>query len=340
MSTFVLWDIDGTLIENSPHSSDLYLDAIEHVTGVRPSADLPDREGMNDAQVVLAFLRADGLEETRLSEVLFDLDVLSREQHERGWDREACAGAESALTAVRERGWTNALLTGNGPDRARFKLLSAGYDPESFDWSHSYFGHESPTRHHVTAGAREPLTDHTVFVVGDAPNDARAADAAGLPFIAVATGMYSAEVLRNTSAVLVLDDLERGLDTLLATIADATGEAAPVAEPDDAIDEAAPTEAEPAEAADGPQADADIPLADVPQSDIAQAQGDADPEPISAPRVHDAVVDDAQPPTLAIVPPIDDAGLPEPLEGPDIELPVHDDGERADTGEVDAFHRS
>jgi phosphoglycolate phosphatase len=295
MSTFVLWDIDGTLIENSPQGSELYLDAIEHVTGVRPSEDVPDRQGMTDAQIVLEFLRTNGLDEGRLSEVLFDLDVLSREQHERGWDREPCPGAQAALDAVQQRGWANALLTGNGPDRARYKLLAAGYDPETFDWSHSYFGHESPTRAHLTAGARKALTDHTVFIVGDTPNDGRAADSAGLPFIAVATGMYPAEALRTTSAVVVLDDLEQGLDALLATIGDATGEAPAV------VDEA--------------------------ESPV---------EVVPAPPVHDAVTDEPEP-DAEPAPAID---LPEPLEGPDIEVPEHDDAdERADTGEVDAYRR-
>ena len=229
MSTFILWDIDGTLIYNTPSAGTLYLDAIEQVTGTRPTVPVPDPHGMTEGQLLLAILEVNDLDTDRLSDVLFQLDILSREQHERGHVREACEGASEAIAAVASRGWTNALLTGNGPHRARYKLLAAGYDPEDFDWDHSYFGHESPTRHHLTAGARSALEGHDAIIIGDTPNDGRAADSAKIPFIAVATGIYSADQLRATSALVVADDLTTGLDAVLDAIegvaGPATGEA-------------------------------------------------------------------------------------------------------------------
>ncbi|CAN5133887.1 haloacid dehalogenase-like hydrolase [soil metagenome] len=218
MSTYILWDIDGTLIYNTPSAGVLYLDSIEHVTGVRPTVPVPDPHGMTEGQLLLAALEVNGLDTGRLGDVLYELDLLSREQHERGHVREACVGAAEALAALAERGWVNALLTGNGPNRARYKLLAAGYDPEAFDWEHSYFGHQSPTRHHLTAGARTALTGHDAVIIGDTPNDGLAADSAGIPFIAVATGIYSAEQLRATSARVVVDDLVSGLDAVITAV--------------------------------------------------------------------------------------------------------------------------
>lgn len=218
MSMYILWDIDGTLIYNTPSAGTLYLDAIENVTGVRPTVPVPDPHGMTEGQLLLAILDGNGLDRGRLGDVLYDLDVLSREEHERGWAREGCIGADAAIAAIAERGWINALLTGNGPNRARYKLLAAGYDPELFDWQHSYFGHESPTRHHLTAGASTALTNHDAVIIGDTPNDGLAADSAHFPFIAVATGIYSAEQLRATSALVVVDDLSSGLDAVLGAI--------------------------------------------------------------------------------------------------------------------------
>jgi phosphoglycolate phosphatase-like HAD superfamily hydrolase len=224
MSIFVLWDIDGTLIYNSPNGGSLYKDAIEHVTGVRPTERVESPHGMTEGQLLTAIMDANGLDTSRIGEVLYDLDVLSRDQHERGHARDACVGAATAIAAVTERGWVNALLTGNGPNRARYKLLAAGYDPELFDWDHSYFGHESPTRHHLTAGARDALVEHLAFIIGDTPNDGLAADSAGIPFIAVATGVYSPEELKGTSAIIVADDLETGLDAILDAIESATAD--------------------------------------------------------------------------------------------------------------------
>jgi phosphoglycolate phosphatase len=218
MSTYILWDIDGTLIRNTPSAGSLYIDAIEHVTGVRPTLPVENSSGMTEGQLLTELLAINGLDTARLGEVLYDLDVLSRDQFERGWDRDQCAGVEEALAAVTARGWTNALLTGNGPNRARYKLLAAGLDPELFDWDHSYFGHESPTRHHLTAGARAALAGNISIIVGDTPIDGLAADSAGFPFIAVATGMYSTAELAGTNAVTVIEDLESGLDALLTAV--------------------------------------------------------------------------------------------------------------------------
>jgi len=231
MSTFILWDIDGTLIYNTPSAGALYLDAIEQVTGVRPTVPVPDPHGMTEGQLLLAILEVNELDTKRLGDVLFQLDILSREQHERGHARDACVGADAAIAAVAERGWVNALLTGNGPNRARYKLLAAGYDPEDFDWDHSYFGHESPTRHHLTAGARTALAEHDAIIIGDTPNDGLAADSAKIPFIAVATGIYSAEQLRATSALVVADDLESGLDEVLDAIGSVATAAGATPEP-------------------------------------------------------------------------------------------------------------
>lgn len=217
MSTFVLWDIDGTLIENSPPADTPYLDAVEHVTGVRPAQGV-DVTGRADADIVAELLAAGGHDAGRLGEVLFDLDGLSREAMERGWDRDGCPGVPAALQAIAERGWVNALITGNGADRARYKLLTAGFDPADFDWNHSYFAHESPTRG-ASAATRTVLTEHTMVLVGDTPNDARTAESAGIPFVAVATGVYPAELLHRTAAVAVIDDLEAGLDALLDAVA-------------------------------------------------------------------------------------------------------------------------
>lgn len=219
MSTYILWDIDGTLIYNTPSAGALYLDSIEHVTGVRPTVPVPDPHGMTEGQLLLAILDANGLDTGRLGDVLWELDVLSRDQHERGHVRDACEGAAEVIAAIAERGWTNALLTGNGPNRARYKLLAAGYDPEDFDWEHSYFGHESPTRHHLTAGARTALEGHDAVIIGDTPNDGLAADSAGIPFLAVATGIYSADQLRATSARVVVESLASGRDAVIDAIA-------------------------------------------------------------------------------------------------------------------------
>ncbi len=225
MSTHVLWDIDGTLIRNTPQAGSLYLESIEQVTGTRPTVRVSDPHGMTEGQLLASILEVNGLAADALGDVLIRLDELSLAQHETGATRERCPGVLEALAAVAERGWTNVLLTGNGPNRARYKVIAAGIDPTIFDWEYSAFGHESPTRHHLTADARVALGDRDAVIIGDTPKDGEAAESAGLPFIAVATGAFTADQLRATSALVVADDLESGLDAVLAAIAQSIGTA-------------------------------------------------------------------------------------------------------------------
>lgn len=218
MSTYILWDIDGTLIYNNANAGSLYVAAVTDVTGIRPTERVSNPHGMTEGQLLTELLVVNGHDAGLLPPVYERLEILAKEQHEGGDVREAAVGVAEALAAVTDRGWTNALLTGNGPLRARYKIAAAGIDPDLFDWEHSYFGHQAPTRHDLTALAREAHESDAIVIIGDTPKDGEAADSARIPFIAVASGAYSADELRETNAVVVLDDLVSGRDALLAAV--------------------------------------------------------------------------------------------------------------------------
>lgn len=104
------------------------------------------------------------------------------------------------------------LLTGNFIDGARIKL---GY----FDlWRYfpcGAFGGDSANRNDLVpvamrrareAGIAE-VEPHRVIVVGDTPNDVECARVAGALPVAVATGSYTVEQLRQTGADVVFQDL-------------------------------------------------------------------------------------------------------------------------------------
>lgn len=80
---------------------------------------------------------------------------------------------------VYRHGHVNGLLTGNTLSRAQSKLRGAGIDTGLIAWDQSFF----------------------------------AADA-GLPFIAVATGVFSSAELQDAGAVAVIDDLVTGSERL------------------------------------------------------------------------------------------------------------------------------
>lgn len=218
MNFYVLWDVDGTLVLNGARASRLYDEAIEAVTGFIPDSPGQGEHGKTDGQIVAERLAQYGLDPDLHSSIGTKLNELSIEAYSGEYRREVAPGVQAALNAVREAGWVNAILTGNSIDRARVKIAGAGLDVDGFDWSHSFFGDQARQRSEVTAAAVAALDGPSV-IVGDTPSDDVAAQAAGIPFIAVATGVFSAEKLGETGALVVLDDLASGLDTLIATLA-------------------------------------------------------------------------------------------------------------------------
>jgi phosphoglycolate phosphatase-like HAD superfamily hydrolase len=201
-------------VNNGTDAGNLYHKAVELAAGRSIANKLPNRHGKTDGQILWETLEAHGLAAELHAAAAMHLDELSRLRFERGEHRTLCAGVIPALTAAARAGWTNALLTGNGRARSFYKITGAGVDEHTIDWEHSYFGNVTPIRSDLTRAAAAEL-DAPIVIIGDTPNDGVAADAAGLPFLAVATGAYTAEELRATSALIVIDDLESGLDALL-----------------------------------------------------------------------------------------------------------------------------
>lgn len=106
-------------------------------------------------------------------------------------------GVVAVLERLREQGAKLGVATGNLAGIGRVKLEAAGLW-ELFDFGGFSDGFE--TRRDVFAAALEIAREQagggaSVCVVGDTPEDVRAARANGLPVIAVATGIYTREQL-------------------------------------------------------------------------------------------------------------------------------------------------
>jgi len=219
VTTTILWDVDGTLLLNSyTGGGELYHTAVERTVGRELHPPLPRTHGKPDGLILSEILAHFGYDDTWHERARAVLDELSIERHQNGDARSLAPGVMDALTAVAARGWHNALLTGNSLVRARVKLEGAGLGPEWFDWDRSFFGATARDRSEITRAAREALPGETLVIIGDTPRDDEAAAAAGMPFIGVATGVFSVDDLRETGAVLVVADLSGSLDEVLAAI--------------------------------------------------------------------------------------------------------------------------
>lgn len=219
MATHLLWDIDGTLIVNDFSGVSIYARAFERTTGALPTERPASPHGMTEGQLLRELLAIHGHDVGLHDTLRAHLDELSVEEHATGLRREQCAGAADALARFAELGWSNGLLTGNAPERARFKMLQAGYGEEPFDWERSFFGHQSADRHHLTGLAATALAGHTVVIIGDTPLDGAAAASAGFPFLGVGTGSFSADELVAAGAFVAVESFATGLDAAVEAIA-------------------------------------------------------------------------------------------------------------------------
>jgi phosphoglycolate phosphatase len=214
----VLWDVDGTLLLNNARAGMLYHQAFKEGAGVDLGAHRSGEHGKTDGQIISERLAEQGADPGLLAAVATRLDELSTEEYLGAGARDPAPGVADALRAVAAAGWTNGLLTGNSPTRARVKLQGAGLDVDAFDWEHSYFGDRALVRADVTIAAREHLDGATAVIIGDTPSDGLAADAVGFPFLAVATGIFDEPTLEETSARVVVADLVVGLSRILAAL--------------------------------------------------------------------------------------------------------------------------
>jgi phosphoglycolate phosphatase-like HAD superfamily hydrolase len=108
----------------------------------------------------------------------------------------AVHGIAEALLNTSDAGATHTVLTGNTPGRARIKVTSAGLQTR-INLGIGYFGHVHDDRFGLVAAAATTLSANgqRAVIVGDTPLDIQAARAAGLPVIAVATGIVAADEL-------------------------------------------------------------------------------------------------------------------------------------------------
>ncbi|HET6923731.1 MAG TPA: HAD hydrolase-like protein, partial [Anaeromyxobacteraceae bacterium] len=133
---------------------------------------------------------------------------------------------EALLEALRRRGATMGLCTGNVEEGARLKLARGGLDG-FFGWGEEAicgFAADGEARELIVEAALRrasrrlgrTVRPDAALVIGDTPRDVEAAHRVGVPVLAVATGRFSVEELRACGAERVLPTLEgRGVAGLV-----------------------------------------------------------------------------------------------------------------------------
>lgn len=221
----LLWDIDGTLL-TSPRGGaykEYFAPAMERVYG---SCGILHGEfsvsGMTDLQIALQALESENFSVEQIYAKRDDFCRAMGEEIERTCAQAeknrfvALPGAHEILRATNEHpGFINALLTGNLPLAASFKLKFVGLD-RFFDFSLGAFGDESHRRQDLPAVARGNISAKFDYefapaqfiVIGDTPNDIHCAKHFGAKSVAVATGRnHPAEALARHEPDYILENL-------------------------------------------------------------------------------------------------------------------------------------
>jgi len=193
----LLWDIDGTLVTHAPSPRDRHAHAVSSVLG-RAVDPLPAGVGKTDRQIIVELFADHLASNDDVDRALAIIDEITAEDMVTA-PSIAIDGVGEVLVALAASGATHTVLTGNTPTRAQLKLKAAGV-AEHFQFDSGFYGNLHSTRFELVAAAAQQLSLQAgvqPVIIGDTPLDILAAQANGIPVVAVATGVYSVDELRH-----------------------------------------------------------------------------------------------------------------------------------------------
>jgi phosphoglycolate phosphatase-like HAD superfamily hydrolase len=226
----LLFDIDGTLVlEATREHREALLAAIRQVWHVAdPGAVHVETAGRTDTEIARQILLRIGVDADDIDDGLHEFRTAAAAIYVRSVPPDLSGHVAPGVTDVlpklaRRDGTLLSLATGDLEPIARLKLRAAGIG-HFFAHGQGAFGSDAEDRAElpmiarVRAGARDgggPWPRRRTVLIGDTPLDIACARADGVRSIAVATGPYSAEDLRDADHVI--SDARELLDVLVGS---------------------------------------------------------------------------------------------------------------------------
>lgn len=218
MSKLLLFDIDGTLIDNV-HDDHKFHRTIRKVHGI-DVATSRDFRGYTDYLILGALLEGEGWDDAMIDTAMPVLLEELEADHEAHFEPEAVvvlSGVVRLLDALESRGVTLGLITGNLKSIAERKLQAVGL------WEYFSVGAFGDDPHQTRAdlvrlaverSGFEPQLDN-VTVIGDTPKDIEAIHAAGISHsVGVANGFRDIAELASAGAEFCFEDLSDRADVI------------------------------------------------------------------------------------------------------------------------------
>jgi phosphoglycolate phosphatase len=226
----VLFDIDGTLLRRAgPHHREALAAAVKKVTGIVTTTEGVPVAGMLDRDILTAMLRREGASAALIRRHMPAIVEYAQRTYLRTCPdlrRKVCPGARMLLYRLSRRGIPAGLVTGNLTRIGWTKMERAGLRRYLRFGAFAEMAHDRADLVGIALrhARREGWIDRTspVALIGDHPNDIRAAKAHGVRSVAVGTGLIgTAELARHAPDVLVPDMRSLSIEILVGVISQA-----------------------------------------------------------------------------------------------------------------------
>ncbi len=228
MERLLLFDIDGTLVWGGGAARRAFAGALTGIFGTAGPIGTHDFSGKTDPQIARELLRTTGRSDEEIDALLPDL----WERYLTGLEPELAIspptvlpGVESLLDRLADvRGVALGLVTGNIARGAALKLGAVGLDDRFMVGG---YGSDHEHRDHLPGIAMERAAGNwgvefdaeSVWVIGDTPRDVACGKAHGTRTLAVATGYFDTDHLRETDADVVMESFA-DVDAVLEVVLD------------------------------------------------------------------------------------------------------------------------
>ncbi|WP_414469870.1 HAD family hydrolase [Methanobacterium sp. ACI-7] len=219
INRLVLFDVDRTLIGRSQCHHDAFSYAFKKVYDADVDIRIINYGGMTDPAIAIEVLKKIGLKEDiiipKLSQCMDEIVKYFQKNVERD-TIPILAGVNDLLELLTNNGTLLGLVTGNLEPIAWGKLKKIGIDHY---FKLGGFGSDNINRTElVKTGIKKAKNNYnfngTTFVIGDTPRDIKAGFEANAKTIAVATGTYTVEELKEFSPDFVFEDLREKKEIL------------------------------------------------------------------------------------------------------------------------------
>jgi phosphoglycolate phosphatase-like HAD superfamily hydrolase len=215
MKSLVLFDIDGTLVRRAgAHHREALEKAVHRATGLTATTDNIPTQGMLEGDILSAMLQNAGASRAMIRRKMPEIVEHAQRIYIRTCPdlrSRVCPGARMLLYRLSRRGITTGLVTGNLSRIAWKKMESAGLRQYLRYGAFAELARDRAglVKIAVRRARQEGWIDakSPIALIGDHPNDVKAAKANGVRSIAVATGVVGAKELAGHSPDVLVPDL-------------------------------------------------------------------------------------------------------------------------------------